>query len=43
MSNQNRTMFGGRIDRGQVINFVFNGKNYKGFHGDTLALSLIHI
>ena len=41
MSNQNRTMFGGRIDRGQVINFVFNGKNYKGFHGDTLASALL--
>ena len=41
MSNQNRIMFGGRIDRGQVINFVFNGKNYKGFHGDTLASALL--
>ena len=41
MSNQNRIMFGGRINRCQVINFVFNGKNYKGFHGDTLASALL--
>ena len=41
MSNQNRTMYGGRIDRGKVINFVFNGKKYKGFHGDTLASALL--
>ena len=41
MSNQNRTMYGGRIDRSKVINFVFNGKKYKGFHGDTLASALL--
>ena len=47
-------MYGGRVDRSKTINFVFNGKKYKGFKGDTLAsallandvhliLSLIHI
>ena len=35
MSNQNRTMYGGRVDRSKTINFVFNGKKYKGFQGDT--------
>ena len=41
MSNQNRTHFGGKIDRRNVINFIFNGKKYKGFQGDTLASALL--
>ncbi len=41
MSNQNRTMYGGRVDRSKTINFVFNGKKYKGFQGDTLASALL--
>ena len=41
MSNQNRTFSGGAIDRNKAINFIFNGKKYKGFQGDTLASALL--
>ena len=41
MSNQNRIYKGGRIDRDQVINFKFNGKEYIGYQGDTLASALL--
>ena len=41
MSNQNRTFSGGVIDRNKTINFIFNGKKYKGFQGDTLASALL--
>ena len=41
MSNQNRTFSGGAIDRNKTINFIFNGKKYKGFQGDTLASALL--
>jgi sarcosine oxidase subunit alpha len=32
---------GGRIDRSRVINFKFDGKDYRGFVGDTLASALL--
>ena len=32
---------GGLIDRNRTINFLFNGKKYQGFEGDTLASALI--
>ncbi len=32
---------GGRIDRSQSLTFQFNGKNYSGFQGDTLASALM--
>ena len=41
MSNKNRLKSGGRIDRLTKINFLFNGKKYSGFKGDTLASALI--
>ena len=41
MDNKNRLKDGGRIDRSSVLKFSFNGQNYKGFKGDTLASALI--
>jgi len=32
---------GGLIDRDRVIPFHFNGRHYKGYHGDTLASALL--
>lgn len=32
---------GGRIDRGQVLEFTFNGRRYQGHRGDTLASALL--
>jgi sarcosine oxidase subunit alpha len=32
---------GGRIDRSKPISFTFDGKNYTGFEGDTLASALL--
>ncbi len=37
----NRLSSGGRIDRSKPIDFTFNGKNYAGFVGDTLASALL--
>ncbi|MFV2003140.1 MAG: 2Fe-2S iron-sulfur cluster-binding protein, partial [Paracoccaceae bacterium] len=31
----------GLVDRGAVLNFRFDGRNYKGFQGDTLASALL--
>lgn len=31
----------GRVNRGQPLNFTFDGKSYKGFEGDTLASALL--
>jgi sarcosine oxidase subunit alpha len=36
-----RLAAGGRIDRNRPIRFTFDGKNYQGFAGDTLASALI--
>ena len=36
-----RLRYGGRIDRTRSLRFVFNGSDYEGFAGDTLASALI--
>lgn len=36
-----RLASGGQIDRGEPLNFRFNGLRYLGFHGDTLASALL--
>jgi len=36
-----RLATGGLIDREQVLSFVFNGKRYSGFHGDSVASALL--
>src|SRR3954464_13907202 len=36
-----RTHTGGRVDRGRVLNFTFDGQAYTGFQGDTLASALL--
>ena len=36
-----RTKTGGLINRKKVLNFSFNGKNLKGFEGDTLSSALL--
>ena len=43
MSQPFRLSSGGRIRRDEPLEFSFNGRPLKGFAGDTLALSLIHI
>ncbi|MBU2318244.1 MAG: (2Fe-2S)-binding protein, partial [Gammaproteobacteria bacterium] len=37
----NRLQDGGRIDRSKPLTFTHNGKQYKGFEGDTLASALL--
>ncbi len=41
MSQSRRLVKGGRIDRDKPLSFVFNGKTYQGYEGDTLASALI--
>ncbi len=41
MSQKNRLKSGGRIDRSKPLSFVYNGKSYQGFDGDTLASALL--
>ena len=36
-----RTREGGKIDRDEKISFIFNGKKYYGYKGDTLASALL--
>ncbi|HEX2256156.1 MAG TPA: sarcosine oxidase subunit alpha family protein [Afifellaceae bacterium] len=36
-----RLATGGRIDRGRVLAFTFNGRRYEGYPGDTLASALL--
>ena len=36
-----RLASGGRIDRDRVLRFTFNGRNYQGHPGDTLASALL--
>ena len=36
-----RTASGGRIDRARVVHFSFDGRDYTGFAGDTLASALL--
>lgn len=40
-SQVNRLTSGGQIDRSQPIDFVFDGKTYTGYVGDTLASALL--
>ncbi|HVY18703.1 MAG TPA: sarcosine oxidase subunit alpha family protein [Bauldia sp.] len=39
--NASRTSSGGRIDRARPVSFMFDGKAYTGFAGDTLASALL--
>ncbi len=39
--NEFRNARGGRIDRAQPLNFRFDGEDYQGFAGDTLASALL--
>ncbi len=41
MSGSFRLEQGGRIDRSKALRFTFDGKDYAGFAGDTLASALI--
>ena len=41
MTQSHRLPAGGRIDRDAPVVFTFNGKNYQGYHGDTLASALL--
>lgn len=41
MSQSNRHIGKGLIDRTRSIAFTFNGESYQGYHGDTLASALI--
>ncbi|WP_271410290.1 sarcosine oxidase subunit alpha [Pseudomonas sp. Q1-7] len=41
MSQVNRLPKGGRVDRSQPLTFTFNGQNYQGYAGDTLAAALL--
>lgn len=41
MTQPNRLATGGRIDRSRPIRFRFNGREYQGFEGDTLAAALL--
>ncbi|GIZ12616.1 sarcosine oxidase subunit alpha [Pseudomonas sp. NCCP-436] len=41
MSQVNRLVRGGRIDRSQPLTFSFNGQSYQGYAGDSLASALL--
>ena len=41
MTQKNRLQNGGRIDRSQPLTFSYNGKEYQGFQGDTLASAML--
>ena len=41
MHQEFRTSSGGFIDRSKEISFIFNGKKYYGYRGDTLASALL--
>ncbi len=41
MSQPNRLVNGGAIDRDQILNFTYDGKAYQGYQGDTLASALL--
>jgi hypothetical protein len=36
-----RLAAGGRIDRGQPLDFTFDGRRYQGYAGDSLAAALL--
>nr|WP_067285695.1 sarcosine oxidase subunit alpha [Marinobacterium profundum] len=41
MSQKNRLASGGRVDRAKALNFSYNGRQYPGFEGDTVASALL--
>jgi len=41
MTQTQRTANAGRVDRSSAIEFLFNGKSYYGYRGDTLASALL--
>ena len=41
MSQTHRLPNGGRVDRNKVLTFTFNGQQYKGYEGDSLAAALL--
>ena len=41
MSQKNRLPSGGRINRSKPLSFAYNGKNFQGFEGDTLASAML--
>ena len=41
MSQKNRLASGGRLDRTQPLSFSYNGRQYPGFAGDTVASALL--
>ena len=41
MSQNYRAAQGGLIDRSKPLTFTFDGKEYQGFEGDTLASALV--
>ncbi|WP_432474581.1 sarcosine oxidase subunit alpha [Amphritea sp. HPY] len=41
MTQQNRLQSGGRIDRSKPLTFTYNGKQFTGFQGDTLASAML--
>ena len=43
MTQKNRLPEGGRVDRARPLNFLFNGRRYTGFAGDTLEDTVTYI
>ncbi|MBV1790412.1 sarcosine oxidase subunit alpha [Marinobacterium sp. D7] len=41
MSQKNRLQSGGRIDRSKALSFSYNGRQYQGYQGDTVASALL--
>ncbi|WP_432695906.1 sarcosine oxidase subunit alpha [Marinobacterium sp. YM272] len=41
MSQKNRLQSGGRIDRSKAVTFTYNGRQYKGYKGDSIASALL--
>ena len=41
MTQEYRLDSGGRIDRSKPLHFTFDGRQYIGYHGDTLASALL--
>ncbi|TAM19832.1 MAG: sarcosine oxidase subunit alpha, partial [Candidimonas sp.] len=41
MSHSYRLDSTGRVDRSKPVEFLFNGRTYQGFQGDTLASALL--
>ncbi|PSJ47446.1 sarcosine oxidase subunit alpha [Zobellella endophytica] len=41
MSQQHRIQGKGRVDRSKPLSFIFNGKRYQGYAGDTIASALL--